>query len=169
MSPYSALSLVRHRIHALRQFMELLMKLTYLQHEGRLRSPYSALCLVQQRIHALRQSTAAWDFHGDSSVKVDSDPVVPLGGRFSPQLQLIDKVVAPSLMSCGMDFFKGPAHRCRAGGRVHRDTAPIIRCICRLGWRDTLVEHTVRTTTTTLRSHFGSSCRRGCRGGSLGR
>ena len=25
------------------------------------------------------------------------------------------------------------------------------------------------TTTTTLRSHFGSSCRRGCQGGSLGR
>ena len=57
MSPYSALSLVRHRIHALRQFTELLMKLTYLLHEGRLGSPYSALCLVQLRIHALRQST----------------------------------------------------------------------------------------------------------------
>ena len=25
--------------------------------------------------------------------------------------------------------FEGPAHRCRAGGRVHRDTASIIRCI----------------------------------------
>ena len=32
------------------------MKLTYLQHEGRLGSPYSAVCLVQLRIHALRQS-----------------------------------------------------------------------------------------------------------------
>ena len=31
------------------------------------------------------------------------------------------------LMSCGMDFL-GPAHRCRAGSRVHRDTATIIRC-----------------------------------------
>ena len=27
----------------------------------------------------------------------------------------------------------------------------------------------VLATTTTLRSHFGSSCRRGCQGGSLGR
>ena len=26
-------------------------------------------------------------------------------------------------------FFKGPVHRYRAGGRVHRDTAPITRCI----------------------------------------
>ena len=40
-------------------------------------------------------------------------------------------------------------HRYRAGGRVHRDTAPIIRC---MRWRlstKTFVIHPVRTTTTT--------------------
>ena len=60
-----------------------------------------------------------------------------------------------SMMSSGY-FFKGPAHRCRAGGRVHRDTAPIIRCIY---WRvstKTCVKSSVRTTTTTTRS--SSSC-----------
>ena len=65
-SPYSALSLVRQQKHALRQFTELLMKLTFFLRAGRLGSPYAALCLVQLPIHALRQSTAAWDFHGVS-------------------------------------------------------------------------------------------------------
>ena len=52
-------------------------------------------------------------------MKVDSDPVVPLCGRFSPQLQLIDKVVAPSLMSCGLDFL----------GPNPQGHGPIIGCI----------------------------------------
>ena len=28
------------------------------------------------------------------------------------------------------------------GGHVHRDMVAVIRCVCRHGWRDTLVEHT---------------------------
>ena len=39
-------------------------------------------------------------------------------------------------------FLSAPAHRCRAGGRVHKDTAPIIRCIL-------VINNNVRTTTTT--------------------
>ena len=34
-------------------------------------------------------------------------------------------------------IFWGPVHRYRAGGRVHRDTAPIIRCIQERAWTDT--------------------------------
>ena len=34
-------------------------------------------------------------------------------------------------------------------GVVSTGTRPIIRCICQPGWRDTLVEHMVGTTTTT--------------------
>ena len=44
---FSALSLVRQRIHALRQSTVLVKRV----------SPYSALSLVRQRIHALRLST----------------------------------------------------------------------------------------------------------------
>ena len=58
---YSALCLVRLSIHALRQFMELLMTLTLstggLWKMTSRSSPYSALSLVRQRIHAVRQST----------------------------------------------------------------------------------------------------------------
>ena len=50
---YSALSLVRKWIHALRQFTVLVKHLTYFQGV----SPCSALSLVRQRIHAVRQST----------------------------------------------------------------------------------------------------------------
>ena len=41
-----------------------------------------------------------------------------------------------------MGVFFGPVHRYRAGGRVHRDTAPIIRCISARGRTDSLVLHT---------------------------
>ena len=47
------------------------------------------------------------------------------GTAESPQLQLIDKV---DELRGG--FFQGPVHRYRAGGPVHRDTAPTIRCMC---------------------------------------
>ena len=63
LSPYSVLSLVRQRIHALRQSTELFGESHTFLRDGRLGLLYSALCLVQQRIHALRQSTASWDFH----------------------------------------------------------------------------------------------------------
>ena len=66
MSPCSALSLVRQRIHALRQSTELFEEAQTILRESGLGSPYSSLCLVQQRIHALRQSTVAWVFHGVS-------------------------------------------------------------------------------------------------------
>ena len=65
--PYPALSLVRQRIHALRQSAELLKKLTYFPRAGGLwemtsgLSPYSALSLVRQRIHALRHSTELFE------------------------------------------------------------------------------------------------------------
>ena len=49
LSPFSALSLVRHWIHALRQFTGLF--------EG---SPYSALCLVQQRIQVHASDHGGW-------------------------------------------------------------------------------------------------------------
>ena len=49
LSPYSALSLVRRRIHALRQSTELF--------EG---SPYSAICLVQQRIQVHASDYGGW-------------------------------------------------------------------------------------------------------------
>ena len=49
----------------------------------------------------------------------------------------------------GESFFKGPVHKYTAGGRVHRDTAPIIRCTVR-SYRQRFVRSTrVRTTTTT--------------------
>ena len=65
-------------------------------------------------------------------------------------MQLIDKVLAPSWWVEGW-FFSGPCAQAhgRGEGHVHRDMAPIIRGICWLGWLDALVEHTVRTTTTT--------------------
>ena len=61
LSPYSALSLVRQRIHALRQSTELVVS-SHIFHVGFWEmtscwSPYSALSLVRQRTHALRQST----------------------------------------------------------------------------------------------------------------
>ena len=46
-------------------------------------------------------------------------------------------------------LFWALAHRYRAGSRVHRDTAPILRCIY---WRlltETFFKSSVRTTTTT--------------------
>ena len=47
-------------------------------------------------------------------------------------------------------FLKGPAHRYRAGGRVHRDMAPIIRRMRRdVIWINICHQHLVRTTTTT--------------------
>ena len=61
-----------------------------------------------------------------------------------PQLKCSDTV------SCF--FFLGPVHRYRAGGRVHRDTVPIVRCIYCWVWKNTLVKLHVRTTTTTLPS-----------------
>ena len=45
--------------------------------------------------------------------------------------------------------FWGPVHRHRAGGRVHRDMTPIIRCIRAVVSTKTLLLHLVRTTTTT--------------------
>ena len=57
LSPYSALSLVRQRIHALRQSTRLSGFLVFLWEMTSGLSPCSALCLVRQRIHALRQST----------------------------------------------------------------------------------------------------------------
>ena len=56
-------------------------------------------------------------------MKVDSDPVLPLCGRFSPQLQLIDKVVAPSLMSCGLDFL-GPCTQVQGRGSCPQGHGP---------------------------------------------
>ena len=59
-------------------------------------------------------------------------------------------------------MFLGPVHRYRAGGRVHRDTAPTIRCI---HWRlstKTFVKSSVRTTTTTsvaILAEVGTVCR----------
>ena len=44
-------------------------------------------------------------------------------------------------LSCGMDF-SGPCTQHRAGGRVHRDTAPIIRCMRWLSWINMVVIHT---------------------------
>ena len=35
----------------------------------------------------------------------------------------------PQQLGLGVVFFRGPAHRCRAGSRVHRDTAPTIWCM----------------------------------------
>ena len=29
---------------------------------------------------------------------------------------------------------RGPAHRCRAGGHVHRDMVSILKCVCRGSW-----------------------------------
>ena len=39
-------------------------------------------------------------------MKVDSDPEVPLRGRVSPQLQLIDKVLAPRFDELRGGFFR---------------------------------------------------------------
>ena len=39
-------------------------------------------------------------------------------------------------------IFLGPVHRYRARGRVHRDTAPIIRCMRWLSWINMVVIHT---------------------------
>ena len=57
LSPYSALSLVRQRIHALRQSTRLSGCLVFLWVMTLGLSPCSALSLVRLRIHALRQST----------------------------------------------------------------------------------------------------------------
>ena len=90
------------------------MKVAYLLHEGGLGSPCSALCLFNcGYMHCV--SLRGLGFSRSFSVKVDSNPVVPLCGRFSPQLQLIDKVVTPSLMSCGLDFL-GPCTKVQGWG-----------------------------------------------------
>ena len=62
-----------------------------------------------------------------------------------PQLQLMDKVLVPRFDDCRGRFL-GPCTQVQGRGPCPQDTAPITRCICRLGWRDTLVEHIVRTT-----------------------
>ena len=41
-------------------------------------------------------------------------------------------------LTVSWDFF-GPCTQVQAGGRVHRDTATIIRCICQIIWRNTWV------------------------------
>ena len=46
-------------------------------------------------------------------------------------------------------LFWGHVHRHRAGGHVHRDMTPIIRCIRAVVSTKTLLLHLVRTTTTT--------------------
>ena len=46
-------------------------------------------------------------------------------------------------------FFRGPVHRYRAGGRVHRDTAPIIRCRTVVAYRQRHVIYIASWTTTT--------------------
>ena len=58
LSPYSSLSLVRQRIHALRQSTRLSGSVVFLWEMTSGLSPYSALSLVRQLIHALRQSTS---------------------------------------------------------------------------------------------------------------
>ena len=62
-----------------------------------------------------------------------------------------------------MDFSE-PSTEVQGRGRVHRDTAPTIRCICQLGWRDTLnawsepqPPHKVQTSVAFL---FVPRCRR---------
>ena len=80
--------------------------------------------------------------HGDSAVAGghgDRRPVVQLG-RVSTGAVVEKAVVLPQLhlwrnsLRAAHELrwrcFRGPVHRYRAGGRVHRDTAPIIRCTC---------------------------------------
>ena len=89
--------------------------------------------------------------------------------RGYPQLQLIDKVfVVPVVVQRqipfsswfgvegdGVEFLGTCAQAQGRGGHVHRDMAPIIRCIGWLARRDLFVMHTVRTTTT---SHVVAPC-----------
>ena len=76
-------------------------------------------------------------------------------------------MVSPGQLRCS---FWGPAHRCRAEGRVHRDTAPIIRCMRWLSWINMVVIHTGphhnhhnhhhhnnNNNHNNLRGHFGSN------------
>ena len=75
-----------------------------------------------------------------------------------PQLHLLrNSLRAAHQLRWGL--FLGPVHRYRAGGRVHRDTASIIRCTVR-SYRQRHVRYRCPNHHHHhhLRSHFGSSC-----------
>ena len=118
--------------------------------------------------HHGRCGVAQWldgRFSRISTCRWYSDPVVDS----RPVLRRMEKCSQLMLLVCVMRclsgklrwaIFKGPPHRCRAGGVMSTGTwLPRIRCIFCVGIvRDIVVSVTTTTTTTTLRSHFGSRC-----------
>ena len=64
---------------------------------------------------------------------LDNVVACPLCARTVAGWFRVQKTAKVSQLQCSDtvsgDFFKGPVHRYRAEGRVHRDTAPIIRCL----------------------------------------
>ena len=119
-------------------------------------------------------------------LRVDSRLCVSLRQLFFFYIFVREGRFSPSEGESQGLIFWGHVHMYRAGGRVHRDTAPITRCIHWRSWINMVVKSRVRTTTTTsttttttpplspllsssfsspplphhhhhLRSHFGSS------------